>query len=163
MMTISANIGGVCVSNITMQPVGYVSNQVNERKDHFWGNDVSTILLSDAFRGGLTGLSDFSHAIILCYLDKARYIPEKHLLRRPRNRADMPLLGIFSQRTKDHPNQIGITAVEILSVSDTSITVKGLDAIDGTPVLDIKPYFPVFDSRDARTPEWVDILMENYF
>lgn len=75
----------------------------------------------------------------------------------------MPLLGIFSQRTKDHPNQIGITTVEILSVSDTSITVKGLDAIDGTPVLDIKPYFPIFDRRDAQTPEWVDILMENYF
>ena len=73
------------------------------------------------------------------------------------------MLGIFSQRTKDHPNQIGITAVEILSASDTSITVQGLDAIDGTPVLDIKPYFPIFDRRDARTPEWVDVLMEKYF
>ena len=118
-----------------MQSIGHVSNQVSERKDTFWGNDVSTIVLSEEYRGGLTGLSAFSHAIILCHLDKAKYIPEKHLLRRPRNREDMPLLGIFSQRTKDHPNQIGITAVEILSVSDTSITVKGLDAIDGTPIL----------------------------
>ena len=75
----------------------------------------------------------------------------------------MPLLGIFSQRTKDHPNQIGVTTVEVLSVSETTVTVKGLDALDGTPVLDIKPYFPVFDRRDARTPQWVDILMENYF
>ena len=151
------------MQDIIMRPVGYVSNQVVERKDHFWGEDVSTIVLSEEFRGGLTGLADFSHAIILCHLDKAKYIPEKHLLRHPRNRTDLPLLGIFSQRTKDHPNQIGITSVEILSVSDTSITVKGLDAIDGTPVLDIKPYFPVFDRRDAQTPEWVDILMENYF
>lgn len=148
---------------IIMRPVGYVSNQVAERKDQFWGEDISVITVSEEFRGGLTGLESFSHAVILSHLDKACYKPEKHLLRRPRNREDMPMLGIFSQRTKDHPNQIGITTVEILSVSDTSITVKGLDAIDGTPILDIKPYFPVFDRRDARTPEWVDILMENYF
>lgn len=148
---------------ITMQPVGYVSNSVPEKKDLYWGSDISTIALQKEYRGGLTGLSEFSHAIILCHLDKTCYIPEKHLVRRPRDRADMPLLGIFSQRTKDHPNQIGITSVEILSVSESSITVRGLDAIDGTPVLDIKPYFPIFDRRDARTPEWVDILMENYF
>ena len=151
------------MSDIILNPIGYVHNQVDEKKDTAWGNDISTIILDKDFRGGLTGLSDFSHAIILCYLDKAKFIPEKHLLRRPRNRADMPLLGIFSQRTKDHPNQIGITSVEILSVSESSITVKGLDAINGTPVLDIKPYFPVFDKREAQTPDWVDILMEQYF
>ena len=148
---------------IKLTPIGYVSNSVTEKKDDFWGNSISTITLKNEFRGGLTGLQEFSHAIILCYLDKARYIPEKHLIRRPRNRQDMPLLGIFSQRTKDHPNPIGLTTVEILSVSDTAITVKGLDAINGTPVLDIKPYFPAFDRRDAQTPEWVDILMKNYF
>ena len=151
------------MSDIILNPIGYVHNQVDEKKDIAWGNDISTIILDEDFHGGLTGLSDFSHAIILCYLDKAKFIPEKHLLRRPRNRADMPLLGIFSQRTKDHPNQIGITSVEILSVSESSITVKGLDAINGTPVLDIKPYFPVFDKREAQTPDWVDILMEQYF
>lgn len=151
------------MSEIIMHPIGFVHNQVTEKKDTHWGSDISTIILEDTFRGGLIGLSQFSHAIILCHLDKAKFLPEKHLLRRPRNRADMPLLGIFSQRTKDHPNQIGITTVEILSVSDSSITVRGLDVIDGTPVLDIKPYFPVFDRRDAHAPDWVNILMENYF
>lgn len=151
------------MENITLSPIGYVSNDIPEKKDDFWGNSISTITLKEEYRGGLTGLEEFSHAIILCYLDKARYIPEKHLIRRPRNRQDMPLLGIFSQRTKDHPNPIGLTTVEILSVSDTAITVKGLDAINGTPVLDIKPYFPAFDRRDSRTPEWVGILMKNYF
>ena len=151
------------MENITLSPIGYVSNDISEKKDDFWGNSISTITLKEEYRGGLTGLEEFSHAIILCYLDKARYIPEKHLIRRPRNRQDMPLLGIFSQRTKDHPNPIGLTTVEILSVSDTAITVKGLDAINGTPVLDIKPYFPAFDRRDSRTPEWVGILMKNYF
>ena len=151
------------MDEIILKPVGYVRNQVTVKKDQFWGEDISTIELKEEFRGGLTGLQEFSHAIILCHLDKACYLPEKHLLRRPRNRADMPMLGIFSQRTKDHPNQIGVTTAEILSVSETSVTVKGLDALDGTPVLDIKPYFPVFDRRDARTPQWVDTLMENYF
>ena len=151
------------MENITLSPIGYVSNDIPEKKDDFWGNSISTITLKEEYRGGLTGLEEFSHAIILCYLDKARYIPEKHLIRRPRNRQDMPLLGIFSQRTKDHPNPIGLTTVEILSISDTAITVKGLDAINGTPVLDIKPYFPAFDRRDSRTPEWVGILMKNYF
>lgn len=75
----------------------------------------------------------------------------------------MPLLGIFSQRTKDHPNPIGVTTVEILAVSENSITVRGLDALNGTPVLDIKPYFPVFDKREAKTPDWVDVLMDQYF
>ena len=151
------------MSDIILNPIGYVHNQVDEKKDTAWGNDISTIILDEDFHGGLTGLSDFSHAIILCHLNRAKFIPEKHLLRRPRNRTDMPLLGIFSQRTKDHPNQIGITSVEILSVSENSITVKGLDALNGTPVLDVKPYFPVFDKREAKTPDWVDILMENYF
>ena len=151
------------MSDIIMHPIGSVRNQVEEKKDVAWGNDVSTIILDEAYQGGLTGMSDFSHAIILCHLDKAHYNPEKHLLRRPRNRADMPLLGIFSQRTKDHPNPIGVTSVEILAVTENSLTVRGLDAINGTPVLDIKPYFPVFDKREAKTPDWVDILMDQYF
>ena len=151
------------MSDIIMHPIGSVRNQVEEKKDVAWGNDVSTIILDEAYQGGLTGMSDFSHAIILCHLDKARYNPEKHLLRRPRNRADMPMLGIFSQRTKDHPNPIGVTSVEILAVTENSLTVRGLDAINGTPDLDIKPYFPVFDKREAKTPDWVDILMDQYF
>ena len=75
----------------------------------------------------------------------------------------MPLVGIFAQRGKDRPNQIGMTAVEVLSVSDDALVVRGLDAIDGTPVLDIKPYYPMYDRRDARVPEWVDRLMDGYF
>lgn len=151
------------MTDIVMHPIGYVHNQVQERKDTAWGKDISTIVLESGFHGGLTGLDEFSHAIILCHLNKAGFIPEKHLLRRPRSRADMPLLGIFSQRTKDHPNQIGVTTAEILSVSENSITVRGLDAINGTPVLDIKPYFPVFDKRDAAIPGWVNVLMDQYF
>lgn len=69
----------------------------------------------------------------------------KHLQRRPQNRDDMPLVGIFSQRGKDRPNQIGIATVQIISVKEDELIVKGLDSINGTPILDIKPYYPIYD------------------
>ncbi len=151
------------MEEIIMHPIGFVKNEVSSRKDVSWGEDTSLIQLKDEYISGLSGLEDFSHAIILFYLDKANYVKEKHLQRRPQNRDDMPLVGIFSQRGKDRPNQIGMTSVRILSVSENTLVVKGLDAIDGTPVLDVKPYYPVYDRKDAEVPEWVDRLMEHYF
>ena len=146
-----------------MEPIGFVRNEVKDRKDVSWGEDTSAIVLEEQYCSGLKGLEDFSHAIILFNLDKAKYEKEKHLQRRPQDRDDMPLVGIFAQRGKDRPNQIGMTSVEIVSVSEDTLVVKGLDAIDGTPVLDIKPYYPIYDKKDARVPEWVDRLMEHYF
>ena len=151
------------MSEIVMKPIGYVHNNVENKKDVAWGQDVSTIHLEEEYYSGLEGLSDFSHAIIIYHLDKAVYDKEKHLQRRPQNREDMPLVGIFSQRGKDRPNRIGMTSVQIVNVEDTQLTVKGLDAIDGTAILDIKPYYPVYDKKDAIVPEWVDRLMEHYF
>ena len=148
---------------LEMEPVGTVKNQITGRKDVSWGNDISAIMLEEPYRSGLKGLEAFSHAIILFFLDQARYDRDQHLQRRPQNREDMPLVGIFAQRGKDRPNRIGMTAVEVLSVSDDSLTVRGLDAVDGTPVLDIKPYYPVYDRRNATVPEWVDRLMQHYF
>ena len=151
------------MEEIKMNPIGFVKNDVENRKDVSWGEDTSVIELKEEYYTGLKGLEDFSHAIILFYLDKASYDSKKHLNRRPQNREDMPLAGIFSQRGKDRPNKIGMTSVEIVSVNDSTLTVKGLDAIDGTAVLDIKPYYPAYDKRDASVPEWVERLMEHYF
>ena len=151
------------MDKIVMIPVGKVVNEVANRKDTSWGEDISSIILDEQYVSGLKGLEDFSHAIILFYLDKAEYIKEKHLQRRPQNRDDMPLVGIFSQRGKDRPNKIGMTSVEIVSVTDDTLVVKGLDAVDGTPVLDIKPYYPAYDKKEATVPEWVERLMEHYF
>ena len=148
---------------IELQPIGFVRNEVKDRKDVSWGEDTSAIVLEEQYCSGLKGLEDFSHATILFHLDRAKYEKEKHLQRRPQNRDDMPLVGIFAQRGKDRPNQIGMTSVEIVSVSEDALLVKGLDAIDGTPVLDIKPYYPMYDKKDASVPEWVDRLMEHYF
>lgn len=151
------------MNDIVMWPVGIVNNNVNNKKDVSWGEDISTISLYEEYYGGLKGLDDFSHVTVIYYLDKAEYCKDKHLQRRPQNREDMPLVGIFSQRGKDRPNTIGMTSVEIVNVTDDSITVKGLDAIDGTFVLDIKPYYPVYDRKEATVPDWVNKLMEHYF
>lgn len=151
------------MQEIIMTPIGYVENNVQAKKDVSWGEDISRIVLEKEYYNGLSGLEDFSHAIIIYYLDKAEYKPEKHLQRRPQNREDMPLVGIFSQRGKDRPNKIGMTAVQIVEVCEKALVVKGLDAINGTAVLDIKPYYPVYDKKEATVPDWVNRLMEHYF
>lgn len=151
------------MQEIIMTPIGYVENNVQAKKDVSWGGDISRIVLEKEYYMGLSGLEDFSHAVIIYYLDKAEYKREKHLRRRPQNRDDMPLVGIFSQRGKDRPNKIGMTAVQIVEVSEKTLVVKGLDAINGTTVLDIKPYYPVYDKKDADVPDWVNRLMEHYF
>lgn len=150
--------------NIEMKPVAYVKNEVFNKKDISWKNDISKIVLEEKYSGGLKGLEQFSHAIIVFYLDKANFTLEKHLQRKPKGREDMPLVGIFSQRTKDRPNKIGVTTVEIISVDDDVLVVSGLDAIDNTPILDIKPYYKQFDYREnVTTPQWVNDLMKDYF
>lgn len=151
------------MQEIIMKPIGCVENNVQDKKDVSWGEDISRIVLEKEYYTGLSGLEDFSHAIIIYYLDKAAYKREEHLQRRPQNRDDMPLVGIFSQRGKDRPNQIGMTAVQIIAVDEKSLVIKGLDAINGTAVLDIKPYYPVYDKKDAGVPDWVNRLMEHYF
>lgn len=84
--------------------------------------------------------------------------------RRPQGRSDMPEVGIFAQRARHRPNPVGVTAVELLRREKNRLVVRGLDAVDGTPVLDVKPYVPHFDTVEApRLPPWIDRLMEGYF
>ena len=108
------------MSEIMMKPIGYVHNEVVNKKDVAWGQDVSVIKLEEEYYSGLEGLIDFSHAIILYHLDKAVYDKEKHLRRRPQNREDMPPVGIFSQRGKDRPNRIGMTSVYTDQIEHTA-------------------------------------------
>lgn len=149
---------------VELSEIGYVENYINEQSDENWGNIKSTIRLNHDYVGGFIGLEKFTHVIVLTYLHEAKFIKEKHLQRRPRNLAEMPLVGIFSQRAKDRPNPIGLTAVKIIEVLPDSLIVEGLDAINGTPVLDVKPYYPQYDRiEEAAVPEWVNTLMKNYF
>jgi tRNA-Thr(GGU) m(6)t(6)A37 methyltransferase TsaA len=147
-----------------MNPIGFVRSPVTEGVDEGWGDVVSDIVLDPEYAAGLQGLEGFSHALIIFLMHEASFDAHRDLVRRPRGLIDMPELGIFSQRAKHRPNPIAVTAVAIAGIRENVLSVRGLDAVDNSPVLDIKPYFPAFDLRpDARVPEWVDRLMKGYF
>ena len=152
------------MTTIPMQPIGHVACDVSAQTDADWGAVCSRIVLLPEYREGLLGLDQFSHLLVVTYLHEAAFAADRHLIRRPRGLASMPRVGIFAQRAKDRPNPIGVTAVALVSVSAGAVAVRGLDAIDGTPVLDLKPYYPQYDCiEDAVVPEWVARLMEGYF
>lgn len=147
-----------------LNKIGVVKNNITDRMDANWGEVISRIVVEPHLDGGLYGLNDFSHVIIISYLHQSQFNKENHLKRRPRNLSSMPKVGIFSQRAKNRPNAIGVTAVEILEVSDNELIVKGLDVINNTPILDIKPYYPEYDKKEETiVPEWVNRLMGGYF
>ncbi len=149
---------------IEMKPIGFVSNGAADPVDENWGAVVSRLVLEKEYARGIAGLETFSHALVLVHLDRSSFDPARHLRRRPRGLDTMPEVGIFAQRAKDRPNGIGVTAVRILRVGEDFVEVRGLDAIDGTPILDIKPYYPQYDRiDDATVPEWVGRLMRDYF
>jgi tRNA-Thr(GGU) m(6)t(6)A37 methyltransferase TsaA len=146
------------------EKIGIVRSPVKEGVDENWGSVISDIHIEEKYAGGLRGIDSFSHIIVVFEMHRSTWSPDSDLVRRPQGRSDMPLTGIFAQRAKHRPNPIGITTVKLLAVQENILTVQGLDAIDETPVLDIKPYFPQFDlASGLRYPEWVDRLMKNYF
>jgi len=147
---------------IFMETIGYVANDIDSPIDYGWAKVESRIVLEENLAPALLGLSDFSHLLVVFWMHQAK--PPAVLQRRPQNRDDMPKMGLFSQRSKHRPNPIGVTSVPLVGVSGCEVVVRGLDAVNGTPVLDIKPYYPCYDSPgEVRMPEWVDRLMVAYF
>ena len=149
---------------ITLRPVAWVKNDRHQTVDDYWGNIVSEILLDVGIpEHAFNRITDFSHLEVIYYFDQAKedQIPYS---RRPRGNPEFPEMGIFAQRNKDRPNQLGLCTVELIWHRERSIGVKYLDAIDGTPVLDIKPVFREFRlEKETRQPDWVSALMKNYF
>jgi len=148
--------------HIDIEPIGYVVNTVAEPVDSGWGEVESRLVLREDLAPALARLEEFSHVLVVYWMHRA--VPPEVLRRRPQGREDMPEVGLFAQRSKHRPNAIGVTVVTLVSVSDGELVVRGLDAINGTPVLDIKPHYPEYDSpMDAQVPEWVGRLMKGYF
>jgi tRNA-Thr(GGU) m(6)t(6)A37 methyltransferase TsaA len=147
-------------------PIGYVQCTRNAIRDDVWDGESSVINLDPAqfTVDALAGLNQFSHAEILYYFDQVA--PERIVSgkRHPRGNTQWPQVGIFAQRAKNRPNRIGSTIVSIVTVQGLSLVVRGLDAIDGTPVLDIKPYMSEFGPRgETHQPKWSVELMRNYW
>lgn len=148
-----------------VSPIGFVRATRGEVADDFWGGSVSTVELApDVPASSLDGLEQFSHAEILFVLDQIR--PDQIVTgaRRPRHNPAWPEVGIFAQRAKARPNRLGATIVRILARDGSRLQVAELDAVDGTPVLDIKPVLAEFLPRGSvRQPEWTHELMRDYW
>lgn len=149
-----------------MAPIGYVRGGRVEPADDGWDAETCTIELDPAgfTTDALAGLDAFSHAEVVYHfhlVDEADVVAGA---RRPRGRADWPEVGIFAQRGRVRPNRIGVSVCRVLGVDGLALRVTGLDAVDGTPVLDIKPYLAGFAPRGAvREPGWATEIMAEYW
>jgi tRNA-Thr(GGU) m(6)t(6)A37 methyltransferase TsaA len=150
---------------LDVEPIGRVEGSRTEAEDDCWGGAESCIALSDQYPPeALDGIEEFSHVEVLFFFDQVS--PEKVVTgaRRPRNNPAWPLVGIFAQRGKNRPNRIGSTICRVVGRNARRLYVAELDAIEGTPVLDIKPVMQEFLPREAvRQPEWSRQLMALYW
>lgn len=149
----------------TVVPIGFVRGGRLDPADDEWGNVEATVVLDDRFPpDALAGLDEFSHADIVFVFDRVDATTITVAARRPRNNPAWPKVGIFAQRAKARPNRVGVTTCEIVAVEGREMRVRGLDAIDGTPVLDVKPYLREFAPRTpVRQPPWASELMAGYW
>lgn len=149
---------------ISLKPIATVKNSRTEPIDDNWEAIIADIVLADHIPSeAFENISDFSHLEIIYYFDKVNE-DDIAFSGRPRGNPNYPLVGIFGQRKKDRPNTIGLCTVELLEHNGRSIKVKYLDAIDGTPVLDIKPVFKEFQPKnEIKQPDWVVDLMKHYW
>lgn len=151
--------------NIELRPIGLVGGVRTVAEDDYWGGHESLITLADHLpEEALAGLETFSHVEVIYFFHGVS--PEKVVsgARHPRNNPDWPAVGIFAQRGKNRPNRLGSTICRVLGVTGRTLRVAELDAIDGTPVLDLKPVMAEFLPREpVRQPDWSQELMREYW
>jgi tRNA-Thr(GGU) m(6)t(6)A37 methyltransferase TsaA len=154
------------MTGITFHPIGYVRGGRKEATKDGWGGNRSRIQLDPARFGreALAGIEDLSHIEVLFHFHLDADEPVETGARHPRGRADWPKVGIFAQRGRMRPNRIGLSTCRVVGVNGTAIEVEGLDAVDGTPVLDIKPVWSGNEPRgEIREPAWAREIMSMYW
>jgi tRNA-Thr(GGU) m(6)t(6)A37 methyltransferase TsaA len=147
-----------------LTPIGIVRCSRARPEDDQWDEETSFIeLLAPFDERSVQGLDSFSHCIVVYIFDQASWdVPR--MSRHPRGNSEWPEVGIFAQRAKDRPNRLGVTVCRVLDVDGSKVHVAGLDAIDGTPVVDIKPWMEEFGPRGAvGQPKWASELMKDYW
>jgi tRNA (adenine37-N6)-methyltransferase len=151
---------------LDIEPLGVVVGGRSDAVDDRWGAVEAVIELDGARLGpdATAGLEGFSHLEVVFYFDQVAEAEITWGARHPRGRADWPEVGILAQRAKGRPNRIGVTVCELVAVDGLRVGVRGLDAVAGTPVLDVKPFMPAFGPRGAvRQPAWAEELMRDYW
>lgn len=154
------------MGTIELEPIGWVQGGRHEAIDDDWGAVEATIVL-DAERFTpevLAGLDSFSHVEVVFHFDQVDEAKVNPGARHPRGNQEWPKVGIFAQRAKARPNRLGLTTCELIAVDGLTLRVRGLDAIDGTPVLDLKPFMVEFAPRGpTHQPSWATELMVGYW
>ncbi len=144
-------------TNISFSPIGTVRNGINQtpRKANWQLETISELVIDRNWTEAVEGLEEFSHIIVIFYFDRISD-PDVLLKVHPMHREDLPVTGMFATRTPNRPNRIGETAVKLIGRRDNILLVSGLDALDGTPILDIKPYLSSGDYiPGTKEPHWV--------
>jgi tRNA-Thr(GGU) m(6)t(6)A37 methyltransferase TsaA len=143
---------------VQMEPIGKIRNTFEGHIPEGWEDKLADIIVDEAYLPALEGVEAFSHLIILFWLHG---IPREGLALKthPQGHQDLPMVGIFATRTPYRPNPIGVQVVELVSREGNVLTVRGIDAYNGSPVLDIKPYLRRGDCvAQTRIPEWLKKL-----
>lgn len=153
------------MTQIVLTPVGTVRSARTEPADDDWDSVECAIVLDERFTAdALAGLEAFSHVEVVYAFHLVADDEVETGARHPRGNPDWPAVGIFAQRGKMRPNRLGVTVCRLLGVDGLTLHLRGLDAIDGTPVLDVKPYMAEFGARgEVRQPSWASQLMTGYW
>ncbi|WP_197053884.1 SAM-dependent methyltransferase [Chitinibacter sp. ZOR0017] len=149
----------------SLAPIAYVAASRSAPEDDHWGGTLAQITLTDDYPAeALAGLAEFSHVEVLFVFHQVAAHKIELAARHPRNNPAWPKVGIFAQRGKNRPNRLGSTICRVVSVAGRTLTVAELDAIAGTPVLDLKPVLAEFLPRQAvQQPAWASELMQAYW
>ncbi|HDX9591290.1 TPA: SAM-dependent methyltransferase [Bacillus pseudomycoides] len=149
----------------SLQPIAFVHNERINVEDDLWGEIESVIELTDLYtEESLQGIEQFSHIEVIFYFNRVKEENIQHTARHPRNNEEYPKVGIFAQRGKNRPNRLGATIVKAVRREGKRLVVQGLDAIDGTPILDMKPVMKEFlPKEEIKQPDWATELMKNYW
>ncbi len=141
--------------SITLKAIGIVRSELKQPTKRDCEKVISDIVVNDDLTEALNGLEESSHIVVLYWMHQAMS-GEVPLKIHPRGKQELPLLGLFATRTPNRPNRIGMATVRLLERQGNILRVEGLDAIEGTPVIDIKPYIPGYDSvANTKVPPWI--------
>ena len=138
----------------TLKAIGIVRNEIKQPSLRDFEKVISEIVFDSSLTEALDDLDDFSHIIVLYWMHQATSQPPVKV--HPQGKSELPLVGLFATRSPNRPNPVGKATVRLVERRGNILKVEGLDAIDGTPVIDIKPYLPGYDSvTNAKVPQWI--------
>lgn len=144
---------------IQLKPIGKAKNMAKKPSLTGWENLITEIAIDKKYAKGLDGIEDYSHIIVVYWMSKEK---ECHLKHHPQGRMDIPFVGIFACRCPQRPNRLAISTVKLLFRKGNILKVKGLDIVNGTPILDVKPYTPQYDKigkTKIKIPKWLNKLV----